>query len=176
MITRTGVALFPQCLKSIPRCPTSTRVDGQFRNYLQAVSHRRNLSHSRAYADEPDPEPCGCASTNRSCTHTKSISPIPSQSTFHRRPLPEHCIAFSSPRGQDLFASCLRQGGLKSYFILAEVSKFCIIFDQVISLRTPPQNYNTQSEPAFCGIGTLTVCLNALGLDPGRTWKGPWRW
>jgi len=36
--------------------------------------------------------------------------------------------------------------------------------------------YRTQSEPAFCGLGTLTMALNALSIDPGRVWKGPWRW
>ncbi|KAJ8443990.1 hypothetical protein Cgig2_020836 [Carnegiea gigantea] len=36
--------------------------------------------------------------------------------------------------------------------------------------------YQTQSEPAFCGLATLAMVLNALGIDPGRKWKGPWRW
>ena len=26
----------------------------------------------------------------------------------------------------------------------------------------------TQSEPAFCGLGSLAMCFNALGMDPGR--------
>ena len=33
-----------------------------------------------------------------------------------------------------------------------------------------------EDEPAFCGLGTLVMCLNALGVDPRREWKGPWRW
>jgi len=34
--------------------------------------------------------------------------------------------------------------------------------------------YQTQSDPAFCGLGlaTLSVVLNALSIDPGRKWKG----
>ncbi|OMP03081.1 Phytochelatin synthase [Corchorus capsularis] len=36
--------------------------------------------------------------------------------------------------------------------------------------------YQTQSEPAYCGLATLAIVLNALAIDPGRTWKGPWRW
>ncbi|XP_052887273.1 glutathione gamma-glutamylcysteinyltransferase 3-like isoform X2 [Gossypium arboreum] len=36
--------------------------------------------------------------------------------------------------------------------------------------------YQTQSEPAYCGLATLAMVLNALAIDPGRTWKGPWRW
>ena len=34
----------------------------------------------------------------------------------------------------------------------------------------------TQSEPAYCGISTLVLVLNAFAVDPQRTWKGPWRW
>ncbi len=38
------------------------------------------------------------------------------------------------------------------------------------------EQFHTQSEPAFCGLGSLVVVLNALAIDPGRSWKGPWRW
>ena len=34
---------------------------------------------------------------------------------------------------------------------------------------------HTQAEPAWCGLGTLVTVLNALEIDPGRQWKGPWR-
>ena len=34
---------------------------------------------------------------------------------------------------------------------------------------------HTQAEPAWCGLGTLVTVLNALDIDPGRVWKGPWR-
>ena len=56
-----------------------------------------------------------------------------------------------------MFAEALASGGLEGYFPLAE-------------------QFHTQSEPAFCGLGSLVVALNALGVDPGRLWKGPWRW
>ncbi|CAE8712165.1 unnamed protein product [Polarella glacialis] len=38
------------------------------------------------------------------------------------------------------------------------------------------EQFHTQDEPSFCGLGTLTMVLNAMNVDPGRTWKGPWRW
>jgi glutathione gamma-glutamylcysteinyltransferase len=38
------------------------------------------------------------------------------------------------------------------------------------------EQFTTQSEPAYCGISTLAMVLNALSVDPRRTWKGPWRW
>jgi hypothetical protein len=32
--------------------------------------------------------------------------------------------------------------------------------------------FQTQSEPAFCGLASLSMVLNALAIDPGRKWKG----
>jgi len=81
----------------------------------------------------------------------------PSARTFHRRPLPEPAIAFSSSQGQVLFAEALAAGGMGCFFRLIE-------------------QFHTQAEPAYCGLGTLAMVLNALGVDPGRQWKGPWRW
>lgn len=77
--------------------------------------------------------------------------------TLYRRPLPDGTIAFASPEGRAIFAEALAAGGLSGYFALAE-------------------QYQTQSDPAFCGLGSLVVALNALAIDPGRLWKGPWRW
>jgi glutathione gamma-glutamylcysteinyltransferase len=79
------------------------------------------------------------------------------EQTFYRRPLPSEAIAFSSREGRALFSDALAQGGLDGYFQLAE-------------------QFHTQSDPAFCGLGSLVVALNALAIDPGRLWKGPWRW
>ncbi|CBJ32985.1 phytochelatin synthase, catalyse the biosynthesis of PCs from GSH [Ectocarpus siliculosus] len=38
------------------------------------------------------------------------------------------------------------------------------------------EQFRTQEEVTFCGLSTLTMVLNALAVDPGRVWKGPWRW
>ena len=35
---------------------------------------------------------------------------------------------------------------------------------------------STQDEPAFCGLASLAMVLNALAVDPRRAWKGAWRW
>ncbi len=77
--------------------------------------------------------------------------------TLYRRPLPTDATEFSSPAGRQLFAEALAAGELDGYFRLAE-------------------QFHTQAEPEFCGLGSLVVALNALGIDPGRLWKGPWRW
>lgn len=37
-------------------------------------------------------------------------------------------------------------------------------------------HFVTQSEPAYCGLATLAMVLNALSIDPCRKWKGLWRW
>lgn len=76
---------------------------------------------------------------------------------FYRRPLPAHLVPFASPEGRRIFGEALAEGHLEGWFSLAE-------------------QFHTQADPAFCGLGTLVVALNALGVDPGRLWKGPWRW
>ena len=31
-------------------------------------------------------------------------------------------------------------------------------------------------QPAYCALASLSMVLNALSIDPRRTWKGAWRW
>lgn len=38
------------------------------------------------------------------------------------------------------------------------------------------EQFHTQNDPSYCGPGTIVMALNALGLDPRRMWKAPWRW
>lgn len=59
----------------------------------------------------------------------------------------------SSEEGRNLFREALVEGTMENYFRLAE-------------------QFRTQDEPAFCGLSTLTMVLNALAVDPGRAWKG----
>ena len=79
------------------------------------------------------------------------------QVSFHRRALPPSNIAFSSARGRGMFSEALGGGSMRCFFRLVE-------------------QFRTQDEPAYCGLSTLTMVLNALDVDPLRTWKGPWRW
>lgn len=79
------------------------------------------------------------------------------QESIYRRPLPPALVAFASPEGRALFDAARVAGGMEAFFPLIE-------------------QFHTQADPAFCGLGTLVVALNALGVDPGRLWKGPWRW
>ncbi len=100
-------------------------------------------------AAAPAPKPADVVVTNSAQQATQS---------FYRRQLPtSHCVPFSSSEGRRMFQEALAQGGMESYFPLSE-------------------QFKTQDDPAFCGLGALTMVLNALAIDPGRTWKGPWRW
>lgn len=42
------------------------------------------------------------------------------------------------------------------------------------------EQFVTQSEPSLCGLGSLTMVMNALRVDPRRIWKDAsepgWRW
>jgi len=78
--------------------------------------------------------------------------------SFYRRSLPSPpAVAFSSKKGREVFREALEEGGMECYFPLAE-------------------QFRTQNEPAYCGLGTLVMVLNALAIDPGKAWKGVWRW
>jgi glutathione gamma-glutamylcysteinyltransferase len=90
------------------------------------------------------------------CTHSP-YPPSPPERTLYMRPLPAELPALDSAEGRALFQRALVAGTLEGYFKLA-------------------QQFHTQSDPAFCGLGSLVCALNALGIDPGRRWKGSWRW
>eukprot|EP01129_Flabellula_baltica_P013693 TRINITY_DN6411_c0_g1_i2.p1 TRINITY_DN6411_c0_g1~~TRINITY_DN6411_c0_g1_i2.p1 ORF type:complete len:275 (+),score=32.17 TRINITY_DN6411_c0_g1_i2:126-950(+) len=76
---------------------------------------------------------------------------------FYRRNLPPNLISFESPEGIQRFTESLLNHHMECYFPIAS-------------------HFHTQSEPAYCGLGTLVNILNSLSIDPGRKWKGVWRW
>lgn len=80
-----------------------------------------------------------------------------SKKTYYRRELPSSLVSFTSDEGRTLFKEALVSGHAEAYFSLSG-------------------NFTHQSEPAFCGLGSLAMVLNALEVDPRRTWKGVWRW
>ncbi|BBN15801.1 glutathione-S-conjugate glycine hydrolase [Marchantia polymorpha subsp. ruderalis] len=77
---------------------------------------------------------------------------------LYRRSLPSPpAIEFASPQGKEIFHEALKDGTMEGFFHLIA-------------------HFQTQAEPAFCALASLSVVLNALSIDPGRPWKGPWRW
>ncbi len=97
------------------------------------------------------------ATCRQSATAAAPRPATPLEPTFYMRPLPCKLPALDSPAGRRLFGEALLDGSMASYFRLA-------------------QQFHTQADPAFCGLGTLVCALNALGVDPQQQWKGPWRW
>lgn len=72
---------------------------------------------------------------------------------FFRRPLPcPPATSFASESGKQMFREAMDEGNLEIFFCLS-------------------QAYSTQVEPAYCGLSSLAMALNALGIDPLRTWK-----
>ncbi|KAF9354453.1 hypothetical protein BGX26_007703 [Mortierella sp. AD094] len=78
-------------------------------------------------------------------------------STFYRKELPAHLVSITSTTGRRLFREMMLAGTSECFF----------------SLFT---SFNTQSDPAFCGVSSLSMVLNALEIDPRRQWRGVWRW
>ncbi|KAK1266126.1 Glutathione gamma-glutamylcysteinyltransferase 1 [Acorus gramineus] len=77
---------------------------------------------------------------------------------LYRRVLPSPpAVEFASSEGKRLFSEALQNGTMEGFFKLISY-------------------FQTQSEPAYCGLASVSMVLNALSIDPGRKWKGPWRW
>ncbi|KAI9119976.1 hypothetical protein K1719_008945 [Acacia pycnantha] len=77
---------------------------------------------------------------------------------LYRRLLPSPpAVEFASSEGKQLFLEAIQNGTMEGFFRLVSY-------------------FQTQSEPAYCGLASLSMVLNALAIDPGRKWKGPWRW
>ena len=94
------------------------------------------------------------------CTESRcapAATAAPPERTLYMRPLPATLAALDSAAGRAAFQRALLAGTLEGYFKIA-------------------QQFHTQADPAFCGLGSLVSGLNALGIDPKRAWKGSWRW
>ncbi|PKI71907.1 hypothetical protein CRG98_007675 [Punica granatum] len=77
---------------------------------------------------------------------------------LYRRVLPSPpAVDFSSDEGKKLFIEAIQAGTMEGFYKLIS-------------------NFQTQLEPAYCGLATLSMVLNALSIDPKIRWRGPWRW
>ncbi|CAI0434531.1 unnamed protein product [Linum tenue] len=73
---------------------------------------------------------------------------------LYRRILPSPpAIDFASSEGKQIFLEALQNGTMEGFYKLIS-------------------SFQTQSEPAYCGLASLSMVLNALAIDPGRKWKG----
>jgi glutathione gamma-glutamylcysteinyltransferase len=85
-----------------------------------------------------------------------SLAPARRFSAAAQRPF-DTLQPFTSGAGRRLFVDSAASASLHAYLPLA-------------AQRSP------QPEAALQGACALTVVLNAMGVDPGRVWKWPWRW
>lgn len=76
--------------------------------------------------------------------------------SVHKRVLPAELTAFSSQEGKRYLMEAFAGGTAESYWKLTE-------------------HFVNQSDPAFCGVTTLLMCLNAMCIDPNIRWRGGWR-
>ncbi|XP_046360821.2 glutathione gamma-glutamylcysteinyltransferase 2-like [Haliotis rufescens] len=123
----------------------------QLRSYTQARSLLNRVSLANRPLESPSVfkmDPMAPPDGNRA---------LPPMKHFYRKVLPQSCISFSSEDGKKFFKAAILEGNMECYFKLAA-------------------QFRTQDEPAFCGLSTMVMVLNALDIDPGRIWKGVWRW
>ena len=79
--------------------------------------------------------------------------------SFYMIPLnPDYTVTLNTDFGRQLLTSTLHNGPYGNmYFTLS-------------------QHFLTQYDSLLCGPSSLVMALNALGMDPKREWKYPWRW
>lgn len=119
---------------------------------ISSASLWANVLPFRIYSSSPASS-SSCPNTLKRC----KVKRIPAPNTFHGRLLPSNLISLTCLEGRRLFKESLEDGRLENYFSLVG-------------------NFTHQSDVALCGPGTLAMVLNALEADPGRAWRGIWRW
>ena len=103
---------------------------------------------------------CCCGQNIESKTNELLPPPLPEPTySVHKRVLPSHLTALSSPRGRRMLLEALSasQDCDSPYWSLSE-------------------HFQNQSDPAFCGVTTLVVVLNSMSVDPQIRWRGGWRY
>ena len=122
-----------------------------FRNITSKICLARSIT-SITTAQQSHSEP-----QHKPPTMARAPPPPGISRTFYKRELPSPpAVAFSSEQGQGIFKAALAAGNMQGFFRLIE-------------------QYRTQDEPAYCGLASVSMVLNALAIDPRRVWKGSWR-
>eukprot|EP00047_Mylnosiga_fluctuans_P005902 m.243523 g.243523 ORF g.243523 m.243523 type:complete len:316 (-) comp14259_c0_seq1:4596-5543(-) len=96
-------------------------------------------------------------STDAPSTIARAIMKEYTKPSFYGRDLPSFLVDLRTEEGRKRLVRTLGAGTAVPYLSLAST-------------------FHTQSEPAYCGLATLAIVLNALQVDPQRVWKTPWRW
>lgn len=102
---------------------------------------------------------------NQQMTNSQMMEKLKKLSLY-KRIMPRSGIPFTSKKSQEMLKECIIDGTCDSFFLLVD-------------------QYQTQSDPSFCGPTTMVCIFNSLGVDPKKKWKGYiiiylinsiWRW
>eukprot|EP01128_Nolandella_sp_AFSM9_P010345 TRINITY_DN7129_c0_g1_i1.p1 TRINITY_DN7129_c0_g1~~TRINITY_DN7129_c0_g1_i1.p1 ORF type:complete len:314 (+),score=55.39 TRINITY_DN7129_c0_g1_i1:37-942(+) len=139
--------------------PPTTLVPVRMRNLLTPPSYRvRGLCLTSPVRQRSGSEGERARVCEKKLNPSTIIHPPLSQPSFYGRPFPQGvCVDYASAEGKALFLEAMQDGRMNPFFRLAG-------------------SYAHQSEPAYCALAVLAMVLNSLQIDPGQTWKKPWRW
>ena len=111
---------------------------------------------------------CTCVTQTSSPSHECGIPheahqatalppPLPeTKYSVYKRILPDSLISLDSKRGRQYLLESLSSSTAESYWSLS-------------------QHFSNQSDPAYCGVTSLLMVLNSMGVDPHVRWRGGWR-
>lgn len=128
---------------------------------IESIVAARSSKAAVVNDDEDDDDeslnlyPCGSPQHEDEFGHLPPPLPEPSYSVY-KRILPASLTAMSSAEGRAYLLESLTKQTAESYWSLME-------------------QFVNQSDPAFCGVTTLLMVLNAMGIDPNVRWRGGWR-
>lgn len=77
--------------------------------------------------------------------------------SVYKRDEPQIGINFIAEESKHLLKDCLNEQTANTFFELID-------------------QFQTQSDPSYCGPTNLMAVLNTLNVDPKTKWKGIWRW
>ena len=142
------------------------------RPFSAMPAHDETLDDTRDALHEKHCQTCTCDyDSERTTTTTTTLPcgqeqmrqeelppPLPEPTySVHKRILPDNLIALSSPRGRTMLLDALQHKTAESYWNLIN-------------------HFSNQSDPAYCGVTTLLICLNSMSVDPNVRWRGGWRY
>ena len=129
-------------------------------NYQQPPNPNSNQTNGQA-SSAPQLTECTCGFQKQQDLHEDAHEPLPPPLpkpvySVHKRVLPPNLTALSSPEGRQYLLESMSNNTAESYWALTE-------------------QFVNQSDPAYCGVTTLLMVLNAMNIDPNVRWKGGWR-
>ena len=116
------------------------------------------ISLSEQASSSSSSAPFACGTPQHEDSYGVLPPPLPEPVySVNKRVLPDRLTAMSSPNGRKLLIEALSGNAAESYWPLME-------------------HFINQSDPAFCGVTTLIMVLNAMCVDPDVRWRGGWRY